>query len=821
MSQKLLLYLTFVIFVPGLVQTDTTIAQPANLYARWPLNEGEGEMVFDISGNNLHGVIQNADNGLGLDGSVWIEDPVRGTVISFNGTAESAYVRAGEIPQMTLTNDFTWSFWAKQNAENTANNDIILGNRMNENAVDFVPRQFIKFTPTKFEWHMNGNGNDNLDYDDIPADVWLHHAVVKAGGELTYYRNGVEASSGVFTQPLDVPQPLYFGGDNEGSAGENWSGLMSEVQLYNRALTADEVLQVMALPVGTVIRTSAYGEIPSNKAIDVSIDTDLSWAQGDYADTHDVYFSTVFEDVNDADRTNSLDALLSQDHDPNMYDLDRLDYGQTYYWRIDDVNEPLASSTVFKGKIWQFTTELFDYAIPGDRITATASSQSEESGGPEKTIDGSGLTSVMHPIDTRDDIHSTKVSDMWVSSKTDMAPWIQYNFDKPYKLDSMLVWNFNGILIWNMLGLKTVNIEYSTNGGTTWQSLSNVPDFAKATGTNGYNANTIVPFGNLVVNAVKLTAASNWSGGISSRCGLSEINFLTVPTYASAPNPQNGATNVPVDTTLYWKAGREAAQHKVYLSTNKASVASGTATATTVSQVGYKLNSQEVAMGSTYYWRIDEVNDAETISTYNGDTWSFETQDYLVVDDFERYVNTLDYIDPLQVYNNWTDGLANPSKNGSIFSSTVNAADVSINPMETFGIHDDTKVVLLYYNNTTPPMSEVKVNTALLPIGSNWTKGDANILVIWFYGYPSNNITDDQMYVKVNNSKVIYGSRDSDVTDNIAISRWTQWNIDLASFDTNLSNVENLAIGFERIGATGGEGVILLDDIYLVRLSQE
>ena len=107
MSQKLLLYLTFVIFVLGLVLTDTTIAQPANLYARWPLNEGEGEMVFDISGNDLHGMIQNADNGLGLDGSVWVEDPVRGTVISFNGTADGAFVRAGDIPQMTLTNDFT------------------------------------------------------------------------------------------------------------------------------------------------------------------------------------------------------------------------------------------------------------------------------------------------------------------------------------------------------------------------------------------------------------------------------------------------------------------------------------------------------------------------------------------------------------------------------------------------------------------------------------------------------------------------------------------------------------------------------------------
>ncbi|MCP4613377.1 MAG: hypothetical protein GY845_32200, partial [Planctomycetes bacterium] len=143
----------------------------------------------DSSGNGIDGVISNADTGgLGLDGSVWVDDPERGTVISFNGTAEGAFVRAGEIPQMTLTNDFTWSFWANHSEENTADNDIIFGNRMDETPADFVPRQFIKFTPTKFEWHMNGNGDDNLDYDDIPADVWLHHTVVKTADQLTYYR---------------------------------------------------------------------------------------------------------------------------------------------------------------------------------------------------------------------------------------------------------------------------------------------------------------------------------------------------------------------------------------------------------------------------------------------------------------------------------------------------------------------------------------------------------------------------------------------------------------------------------------------------------
>ncbi|MBW7990102.1 MAG: LamG domain-containing protein, partial [Planctomycetes bacterium] len=196
----------------------------------------------DSSGNGIDGTIGNAETGgLGDGGSVWVDDPERGTVISFNGTAAGAYVRAGDIPQMTLTNDFTWAFWANHSDENTADNDIILGNRMDENTVDFVPRQFIKFTPTKFEWHMNGNGDDNMDYDDIPADVWLHHAVVKTGDQLTYYRNGVEGGSGTITQPLDFPQPLYFGGDNEGSDGENWSGLMSEVAIYDRALSVGEV----------------------------------------------------------------------------------------------------------------------------------------------------------------------------------------------------------------------------------------------------------------------------------------------------------------------------------------------------------------------------------------------------------------------------------------------------------------------------------------------------------------------------------------------------------------------------------------------------
>ena len=64
---------------------------------------------------------------------------------------------------------------------------------------------------------------------------------MKAGDQLTYYRNGIEASSGTITQALDFPLPLFFGGGNTASAGENWGGLMSDVLIYDRALSADEI----------------------------------------------------------------------------------------------------------------------------------------------------------------------------------------------------------------------------------------------------------------------------------------------------------------------------------------------------------------------------------------------------------------------------------------------------------------------------------------------------------------------------------------------------------------------------------------------------
>jgi len=101
----------------------------------------------------------------------------------------------------------------------------------------------------------------------------------------------------------------------------------------------------------------------------------------------------------------------------------------------------------------------------------------------------------------------------------------------------------------------------------------------------------------------------------------------------------------------------------------------------------------------------------------------------------------------------------------------------------------------------------VKVNTDELSVGSDWTAGAPEALLLWMYGDP-NNSTTDQMYVKVNNTKV---NLDGDLT----LEQWQEFSIDLAALDVDLSNVTTLTIGFERTGTDGGSGMVFVDDILL------
>jgi hypothetical protein len=100
---------------------------------------------------------------------------------------------------------------------------------------------------------------------------------------------------------------------------------------------------------------------PANGATDVPRDVILNWRpMTDYADSYNVYFGTDINDVNEANVTDSRNVLVRQNSSELTYaPPELLDYGQAYYWRIDDVNDTEPNSPL-KGDVWNFTiTDFF------------------------------------------------------------------------------------------------------------------------------------------------------------------------------------------------------------------------------------------------------------------------------------------------------------------------------------------------------------------------------------------------------------------------------------------------------------------------------
>ncbi|MHC4146939.1 MAG: LamG-like jellyroll fold domain-containing protein, partial [Planctomycetota bacterium] len=93
---------------------------------------------------------------------------------------------------------------------------------------------------------------------------------------------------------------------------------------------------------------------PANGAVDVQMIETLSWTAADNAASHELYFGTDADAVNDATAVSpeyiGARALGSESYDPG-----KLAWDAAYYWRVDEV---YAAETV-KGLVWSFATADF------------------------------------------------------------------------------------------------------------------------------------------------------------------------------------------------------------------------------------------------------------------------------------------------------------------------------------------------------------------------------------------------------------------------------------------------------------------------------
>ncbi len=656
----------------------------------WKLDDGAGAVAVESSGKGVNGTL--------FGNPVWGKQGMIGGCLLFDGTDDYVFIDAHlQVPAYTM------AVWFRD--DQAGQRDIIsvytvgvLHGVLLEVAADGRLR-FVHRCPVG-----TGTGADLYSTASYSDGAWHHAALVKSATEKILYVDGKEVAKMADTTAFGASD--VFGValgclDNERGLARMFLGALDDVQIYDRALSALEIQKIMQ---GLSDKALAENVSPQDGATDVPRDAALNWTAGRFPATHDVYLGTAFADVNTASRTGAKGLLASQGQTATTFDPPGLlAYGQTYYWRIDEVNSS-PDQTIYKGNVWSFTSEPYGYPVKPVRATAS----SYQAGmGPENTINGSGLSP--------SGLHDTAPTTMWMSAG---APpnWIQYEFDKVYKLHQLLVWNANQV-IESMLGFgaKKVTIETSTDG-TKWALLANVPEFARAPGTPDYAANTTVNFGGVEAKFVKLTVNANW-GGLAPQTGLAEVRFTYVPVQARAPQPAAAATGVSIDTDLNWRPGREAASHSVSFGTDPNAL--GTAKKVTDDS----FDPGALNFGTKYYWKVDEVNTV----TYPGEVWSFTTQEFAAIDDFESYTDKAGE----EVFTAWVDGVSDGLSNSVVGLATA----VKGTFCDTTIFHGGKMSMPFEYNNVKTPFYSQAERS--FDKAQDWTTNGATHLGLWVRGQPA------------------------------------------------------------------------------------
>ncbi len=740
-------------------------ALPEGLVAYYKFDATSGMVAVDETG---------AHDGTLTGALAWVEGK-EGNALEFRGGTGSPFVNLGAW-QTDGPAGLGLAVWFKWAGTNSVYQGLI-------SQRDGTMYWWTELSPDggelRFKSNTSPQSNLIVPGNQLVPGEWTHYACSHdaAAGTGVVYLNGEQTVSGSWSLPEGDFSGLRtgIGVVNTADGLGTFYGLMDEAMIFNRPLSVEDVAGAME-GFGEEV---ASGPVPKDGATDVPRDVVLTWRPSQTAIAHDVYFGTSADDVSNADRANPGSVLVGQGQDPNTYDPDgMLEFSQTYFWRIDEVNAPPTNS-IFPGAVWSFTTEPFAYPVEG--IAVTTNTMTNGSQVPENVVNGSGLNA--------DDQHSTEQIDMWAgTAPAGEVPYIRFDFDKVYKLHEMLVWNYNlGFEMFLGIGLKDVLIEYSEDG-ENWTVLGDVV-FAQGPGASDYTANTQVSFEGATASHVRLTVNSAY--GNSGMIGLSEVRFMYIPVLPREPQPADGSTNLAINTTLSWRGGREAASHEIYLGTDPNAMAM--AGSTTESRYNPDLD-----LDTTYSWQIVEVNEAEMPPAWAGDIWTFTTQEYIEVEGFETYNDDIEA--GTVIWQSWIDGIDDSTNGGGVVGygqspfaeETIVRSGLQSMP---FSFENDSASAISEADRTLSPAQD-------------WTTNGIKTLSLWFYGAAGN---VGQLYVKINGTKVLYDGAATDIANPL----WQAWNIDLTGM--NVSHVTTLTLGVQGTGS----GMIFVDDIRLYAKAAE
>jgi len=267
--------------------------------------------------------------------------------------------------------------------------------------------------------------------------------------------------------------------------------------------------------------------------------------------------------------------------------------------------------------------------------------------------------------------------------------------------------------------------------GEDFDEVSNTA-MGKPNGTTTYNPGPL-----------KLAKTYYWRVDESDGFGTykGQVWSFTTAGAVSNPNPADGTGDVSPTQILTWNAGAVAASHEVYFGTDADAVKN--ATTASPEYKGPKALGEEsydpgeLMLDTTYYWRIDEVNNTSSDSPWKGNVWSFSTGDFFVIDDFEDY----DANDN-QIWYSWHDGLGygvagtDPYYAGNGTGAAVGDETTASYTEQTI-VHSGLQSMPVAYDNNKQGYSKYSAVEYTLTDQRDWTAEGVTELSLWFRGNPA------------------------------------------------------------------------------------
>src|SRR3989339_414710 len=349
-------------------KTNSNIIISIPPVSEWQFEEGAGSTAADTSGNSNTGTLYNSPQ--------WVEGAVGNYAIAFDGL--NTYVSVPDNTTLDITTSITLESWVKTDVITTDGGST---RRVIEKGVYSLAASDQLY----FKVNISGTSR-TITKSWTSSDIGHWHHIVgtydSAGGtnNLKLYQDGELVASATYTGIIDTNNNVLTIG-RQGSTTGRFDGVIDEVRIYNRAITASEVLLHYqgTIPEQDVTPPNAVNNLATGNPTTTTIT--LTWtAVGDdgltgTATSYDIRYQTYTLTNNNW----STVAQLTGEPTPKVSGsnetctISNLTSDTTYYIGIkalDERSNTSAVSNIVTGKTQQVV--IIDSTPPGTINTLTS-----------------------------------------------------------------------------------------------------------------------------------------------------------------------------------------------------------------------------------------------------------------------------------------------------------------------------------------------------------------------------------------------------------------------------------------------------------------